>query len=202
MRLYILRHGQTALNKERRLQGRMQTELNDIGIEQAKALRDILKTKNIEFDKIFCSPLERAIRTGEIATGRKRDEFEIVDELSEISFGVNEGCKYDDIKEAHGNIFSMPESYIPPKGGESLEELQARTVDFLFRMKKAAISGNVLAVSHGTAIHSMLIYLRGQEFKDLWSEHVGNCNLTAIDINQDGFKIRDDLQISIDRIIK
>lgn len=202
MRLYILRHGQTALNKERRLQGRMQTNLNEIGIEQANRLARLIEERNISFTKIFSSPLERAVRTGEIVTGIDRDKFIIDDSLAEISFGENEGRLYDEIKEVHSNIFSTPESYIPPKGGESLTELQTRTVGFLRKIQKSNLSGNILAVSHGTAIHSMLIYLRGQGLKDLWSERVGNCNLTAIDINADGFKIRDDLQISIDEMMK
>ena len=97
MRLYILIHGQTYLNSEKRFQGRMQTELNDVGIAQAEKVASILSDKNIKFDKIYSSPLERAIRTGEIATGISRDKFVIDDNLTEIDFGINEGRKYDEI---------------------------------------------------------------------------------------------------------
>ena len=57
-------------------------------------------------------------------------------------------------------------------------------------------------MSHGTAIHMMLLYMRGQEINDLWTEHVGNCNVTVVDIEECELKIRDDLQIATDRYIR
>ncbi len=40
-----------------------------------------------------------------------------------------------------------------------------------------------MTVSHGTAIHMMLLYMRGMEFGgDLWTERVGNCNVTVVHI--------------------
>ncbi|MBH0164506.1 histidine phosphatase family protein [Fictibacillus sp. 7GRE50] len=67
--IYVIRHGETDLNKEKRLQGRMGLPLNQVGITQAERLREQLK--DIRFDHVFSSPQERAIQTAEIATGRK-----------------------------------------------------------------------------------------------------------------------------------
>ncbi|MBB4826146.1 putative phosphoglycerate mutase [Sporosarcina luteola] len=67
--IYVVRHGQTDLNKERKMQGRMGLPLNDYGATQAKSLREKLKT--IQFDLVFSSPQERAIQTAEIVTGLK-----------------------------------------------------------------------------------------------------------------------------------
>ena len=192
MRLYVLRHGQTQLNSERRLQGHMQTELNDVGIAQAEMVASILNDKGIKFDRIYSSPLERAIRTGEIATGVSRESFVIDHNLTEIDFGINEGRKYDELQGASGNIFLSPETYLPPEGGESLESLLNRMKHFLERMRDEECEGNVLAVSHGTAIHMILLYLRGMSLSELWTEHVGNCNVTVIDIDDREMKIRDD----------
>jgi uncharacterized phosphatase len=66
--IYVIRHGQTDLNKERRMQGRLGFPLNEIGIEQAERLRDELR--DIKFDIVYSSPQERAIQTAEIATGQ------------------------------------------------------------------------------------------------------------------------------------
>ena len=65
--IYVIRHGQTDLNKERKMQGRMGLPLNEYGIEQAQRLRDELK--DINFDFVFSSPQERAVQTAEIVTG-------------------------------------------------------------------------------------------------------------------------------------
>ncbi|QPC45870.1 histidine phosphatase family protein [Mangrovibacillus cuniculi] len=65
--IYIIRHGQTDLNKERRMQGRNGLPLNETGIQQAAKLKEELK--EISFDLVFSSPQERAIQTAEIVTG-------------------------------------------------------------------------------------------------------------------------------------
>ena len=67
--IYVIRHGQTDLNKVGRMQGRLDLPLNEYGIKQAENLRD--KIKDIKFDYVFSSPQERAIQTAEIATGLK-----------------------------------------------------------------------------------------------------------------------------------
>ena len=53
MRLYILRHGQTDLNSEKRFQGHMQTELNNVGIAQSEKVGELLRERGIKFDKII-----------------------------------------------------------------------------------------------------------------------------------------------------
>ncbi|MHC0036924.1 histidine phosphatase family protein [Pseudoneobacillus sp. C159] len=67
--IYVIRHGQTDLNKERRMQGRWGLPLNEGGMEQAQDLRTRLK--GIKFDYVYSSPQERAIQTAEIVTGQK-----------------------------------------------------------------------------------------------------------------------------------
>ncbi|WP_256992284.1 histidine phosphatase family protein [Paenibacillus sp. XY044] len=67
--IYVVRHGQTDLNKEGRLQGRRGLPLNAYGIQQAEALRDELK--EVHFDYVFSSPQVRAIQTAEIISGLK-----------------------------------------------------------------------------------------------------------------------------------
>lgn len=62
MNIYVIRHGQTPWNVERRLQGRSDTDLNEIGremaIETGKAFQ------KVHFDVVFTSPLKRARETG------------------------------------------------------------------------------------------------------------------------------------------
>ena len=66
MELYIVRHGKTIWNKERRLQGSIDIELAEEGIEAAELLHDQLISSNITFDRIYSSPLKRAKKTAEI----------------------------------------------------------------------------------------------------------------------------------------
>ncbi|EFM11407.1 Phosphoglycerate mutase [Paenibacillus curdlanolyticus YK9] len=67
--IYVVRHGQTDLNKEGRLQGRLGLPLNEYGVQQAEQLKSELR--HIRFDYICSSPQERAVQTAEITTGMK-----------------------------------------------------------------------------------------------------------------------------------
>ena len=64
MKLYIMRHGETAWNVEGRLQGQTDTELNENGVRLAKVTAEGLK--NIPFDLGISSPLRRAKHTAEL----------------------------------------------------------------------------------------------------------------------------------------
>ena len=64
MKLYIIRHGETAWNVEGRLQGQSDTELNENGVRLAKVTAEGLK--NIPFDLGISSPLRRAKHTAEL----------------------------------------------------------------------------------------------------------------------------------------
>ena len=96
MELYIVRHGKTIWNKERRLQGSIDIELAEEGIEAAELLHDQLISSNITFDRIYSSPLKRAKKTAEIIRGLNDTDIIIDQRLREISFGVEEGAFYAD----------------------------------------------------------------------------------------------------------
>ena len=67
MDIYIIRHGETEWNTLRRLQGRSDTELNEVGIRLAEITAEALA--EIPFDIAFSSPLKRAYKTAEIIVG-------------------------------------------------------------------------------------------------------------------------------------
>lgn len=91
MKLYIIRHGETDWNKQKRLQGQSDTMLNEYGIELAEITAKALK--DVQFDYIFSSPLKRAYKTAEIIRGERNVPIVTDDRLKEIGFGINEGVR-------------------------------------------------------------------------------------------------------------
>ena len=90
MTIYILRHGQTEMNSSKLLQSRSDTLLNDTGLRQAEETGKWLRENGIVFDRIFSSPLKRALDTARIAAG---DGVPVVtdDRLLEMDYGPYEG---------------------------------------------------------------------------------------------------------------
>ena len=89
MKIYLVRHGETAWNQVRRFQGHEDIPLNAYGRELAKSTAEALK--EIPFDAAFCSPLSRAKETAEIILGERRTALKPDERLMEIAFGEGEG---------------------------------------------------------------------------------------------------------------
>lgn len=94
-KIYLIRHGQTDSNTVRRFQGRINTELNDAGKQQAVKLAEFFRDKPLH--AIYCSPLVRAKMTAEPLAVMKQLPVHTMEMLQEISFGGWEGLCYDEI---------------------------------------------------------------------------------------------------------
>ena len=178
--LYIMRHGRTDWNDAHRLQGRTDIPLNAEGVRMAERARE--ECAAVHFDVCFCSPLTRARQTAEILL-RGRNVPIIIDErLVEMSFGVCEGSSVDDPENPIRTLFTSPESYVPVEGGESLEELFARTGQFFDEKVQPLLSQgkDVVIVGHGTMDSSVVCRVKGLPASSFWSAGIENCRLMRL----------------------
>ena len=181
MKMYIIRHGQTPWNARKCLQGRSDVDLNENGIYLAeltgKALRDVT------FDMAFTSPLIRAKHTAQcILAGR---EVPIIEDerLIEISFGIYEGCCYAEEnrqvpQQWIENFFHAPQDYVAAPGGESLDDVEKRTRDFMEDIcsRKELQDKTILVSTHGCALRGLLNSIRESNRIDDWHGGVAkNC---------------------------
>lgn len=90
MDIYIIRHGQTDANLRNELQGRRDVPLNEQGREQARRARAFLDERGILFDRVYSSPLCRAVETARIVSGGGVP-VEKDDRLLEMDYGPYEG---------------------------------------------------------------------------------------------------------------
>ena len=168
MELYIVRHGKTIWNKERRLQGSIDIELAEEGIEAAELLHDQLISSNITFDRIYSSPLKRAKKTAEIIRGLNDTDIIIDQRLREISFGVEEGAFYADWDRPDSPyfpFFNRPGDYVPPEKGESLEQLFERTKNFIQQEIEPQYESakKILIVAHGALNKGLMCHIQHRD---------------------------------------
>lgn len=156
--LYVLRHGETAWNTERRMQGTKNSDLTERGRAQAVAMGRALKT---ELDRepaptlFLRSPLGRAIETS-LIVGRELGLDPIVwrddQRLAELSYGQWEGSTWKEIEVDHPNALTQwradPRDFCPP-GGESHFELRRRTEAALADIVGANM--RTVVVGHGVS---------------------------------------------------
>lgn len=123
--IYVLRHGQTDLNQEGRLQGRQGLPLNEYGIRQAETIRDRLQA--VTFDYVFSSPQERAVQTAEIATGKKA---RLDSRLDVFDLGEADRLKRSDVRMA--GMVPDPAVY---KGVEDIPSFLGRVFGFMHELE-------------------------------------------------------------------
>ena len=143
MKLYVARHGQTEYNSKNLVCGSTNLPLTELGKEQAKALAEKMKDKNI--DIIIASPMTRAMQTAgavSLATGLPV----MMDErLREHDYGAFEGV--DRSKEEYwAQKYQFAAKF--PKG-ESVLQLAQRVYNLLEDVKRAYPDKTVLLVCHG-----------------------------------------------------
>ena len=133
IKLYIIRHGETAGNKKALLLGRgTDSPLNEKGREQAQNAAEQFRSAGIRFDRVFSSPLIRAVETARIVSGQ---EPETDDRLIEMERGPYEGADLKKIPPELAYFFSDFVRHPAPEGMESLESICARAKDLLAELK-------------------------------------------------------------------
>lgn len=155
--LYLLRHGQTTYNLEHRVQGHCDSPLTELGRAQAHAAGSWLASSGVRFDRIFSSPLGRALFTArivreELELGKMAGQYDVpevepVEGLMERSYGPFEGGPAENVP---CELWDPGETLVP-YGGEGSAALRERVVSTLTRLMLDTGAENVLAVSHGSA---------------------------------------------------
>jgi broad specificity phosphatase PhoE len=187
--IFLLRHGETAWNEERRVMGRLEIPLNRKGIAQAKRIARILP--KLEVHAIYSSPLKRALDTALIQVEQNKIPLEIEPDITEVAFGRWEGYRFDDLikDDAYLRFMRSPlKSAVP--GGETIVGVQKRGLKAMQRAMQEVPKGRILLVSHGDVIRAILChYLRLplQEFRRL---RVDNGSLSIIEIDGDRAEIK------------
>ena len=140
--LYLCRHGDTAWSSERRLAGRIDLPLIEVGERNARQLGDRLR--GTSFERVLASPLSRARRTAELAGfgGAQLDE-----RLLEIDFGRYDGLTVEEIRREHPGWTYLRDGC---PGGEGPVELGARADALLAELE--AVAGNVALFAHSVIL--------------------------------------------------
>lgn len=167
--LYLVRHGQTEWNRERKLQGHLDSPLTDEGIMQAFKLNERLGT--VRFDAVYSSPSPRAVTTARIVSGRHEGGIRLIDDLKEIHMGPWEGHKISVMSEKYPEEMACfteaPHLYKPVGPGESYWDLLTRAVRATENILSACPGGTALVVTHRMTLKTLLNHYSGNVLEDM-----------------------------------
>jgi probable phosphoglycerate mutase len=147
--IYFARHGQTNWNQIRRWQSRTDIPLNQTGRQQARALSQLIRDREIVFKRVVCSPLSRARETAEILMDRCDPVFEIDSRLVELDLGEFEGRLESELGKELGEKYDKWKSRMyldPAPSGEGILDVARRVEPVLQALLNTP--GDVLIVGH------------------------------------------------------
>ena len=158
MKIYLLRHGETDWNIERKFQGQQDILLNANGISQIERSAQILSEMVPCVDQILTSPLGRALKSAEIAAQKlnfPKDQILIEPLFIERAFGEGEGVVSRDLwNEAEIAQF---------EGAETLDALCGRAQLALQKMTDEYAEKDILIASHGAILRAVLAAVLGRK---------------------------------------
>lgn len=177
MKLFLVRHGETEENLAGVLMGHHHGVLTQKGKTQAKEAAEALK--DFKFVHIYSSDLNRCIDTAEIIKELHPDTpITFTKELRERNLGILQGQKAKEVDwtKMTGDAFGLGK----PEGGESIDELKFRALDFIRQLYDKHPNDNILLVSHNGWIKQIISHFTGVPSKDV--EKVGNAQIVKVEV--------------------
>jgi len=169
--MLLTRHGETDWNRELRIQGSSDVELNDLGRAQARGLAQELE--HLDIDAIYSSDLRRARATAEVVAASHGLDVRLDPRLRERSFGSWEGLTREDVA-------ALPEG--SHHDGESDDEVRERVVEAVQAIADAHPGEQVLVVSHGAALNTLWHHALGERV-----ERWANCAVYKLALRDGAF---------------
>ena len=174
MRIYVVRHGATELNKKHLFNSWIDESLSEEGREQAEKLKDELPT---DARTIYTSKLKRAKETAGIINEKLNLPIVADARLNVVNIGTLAGKSFEQMEAENGSAYSK-EKYqhleydYRPVGGGSVDDVRQRVHSIIGEIKAGHKNGPILLVAHG-GILRMLEHDYNQKFiGDMPNGHV------------------------------
>jgi broad specificity phosphatase PhoE len=167
--VYLIRHGQTAWNKEEIFRGRTDVPLDETGLRQAELAGEYFK--GMEIHAIYSSPLARAWQTAQKIAGLHSLQVQPLKGIIDMSFGNWEGRPHEEIKRMDAEIYRLwraePHRARPP-GGESLEEVRVRAMAAVEEVIQSNLGKALVLVSHRVVNKVLICGVLGIDNSHFW----------------------------------
>lgn len=174
--LIFVRHGRTAANEARLLQGRLNQDLDALGERQAVAVAAMVAAMG-PIDAVIASPLRRAQQTAAafglpVATD---------DRFQELAYGELEGIPLSDVPADLWQQWKQDIHFAPP-GGETLAELDERVRSACRDLAPRAATQNIVVVSHVSPMKSAVAWALGVDIGISWNCHLDHAAVCRIEL--------------------
>ncbi|MFL0931336.1 histidine phosphatase family protein [Vibrio parahaemolyticus] len=186
-RIFVLRHGETEFNADRKLQGHCNSSLTSKGSDQARRVGTTLKqyVENRPF-RVYSSTLGRALQTSQIVCEELNYSYENLNKesrLKEFSLGEWEQRTIPSLEQEIPNLLAQNDWYLQAPNCETYESVRERLSSWL---SDVVHDEDIVLVSHGLTGIVLRGLLLGMDYTQVWQQ----------DLPQDAFFIIEDGRIT------
>lgn len=185
-RIVLVRHGQTAWNREVRFRGRADIELDEFGLKQAEATGRYLAAR-WPVVAVYASRMRRAMQTAEAIARAHRLTARPLAGLLDIGFGEWQGLSPDEVSQRDPDLLhawqQAPHTVQFP-GGERLDVVQSRVVTALGEVIARHAGQTVALVSHTVVNRVLLCAVLGLGNEHFWRLQQDTCAVNVFDAEE------------------
>jgi len=167
--IILVRHGETEWNVGKIYRGRMDINLDEVGIKQAELLGKYLSQTML--DAIYSSPLKRALDTANIIARYSKTSVQVSDNLIDFDYGEWQGLSEEEVKKLypslHNEWLTNPHRVRMPHG-ESLADVRERSLKVINGVI-SKYKGRVVVVSHRVINKVLICSLSGLDNSHFWN---------------------------------
>jgi len=178
--LLLMRHGETAWNREKRIMGDLDIPLTEEGRVQCADAAALLAQFGIH--RIVTSPLARAAESADIVASHLGVPVSADARLVEVRFGEWQGRTYDEVGgDPRYHAFAADPVANQTPGGETVAHVQKRGLEGLNSLRAGEC---VLFVTHGDIIRTLLCHFLATPLAEYRRIRTDNCGLSAVSISR------------------
>jgi broad specificity phosphatase PhoE len=184
--MHLVRHGRSVWNAAGRIQGQIDIELDEIGLQQAQRIADRLGREPIA--AVYCSPLLRAQATAAAIAARFDLPVNADARLMEYDFGVISGMTWAEVAENHpelANRWLEDPWAVPVTGSEGRVNFAVRVMSAMQDICARHPAEQVAIVAHGGTFGVYLTALLGLDLNHRHPFHFGNTSWSVVEMRDE-----------------
>lgn len=173
---YLIRHGQTAWNRDRVFRGRADIPLDDTGRAEAEAVASWMK--DVQLDGVYSSPLSRALETARMLARDRGLRVQTLDGLLDIDYGKWQGLSETEVGDAYPDLVrqweTSPHTVKFPEG-ESLAAVRTRSLACVHDLARRHPGGTLALISHRVVLKVLCLTLLELPDSHFWRIQQDTC---------------------------
>lgn len=189
-KIYLIRHGETTWNREKRLQGHLDIGLNERGYWQADRLGEYLANRSVA--AVVSSDLSRAVDTAKAVAKHYGLDLQYDQRLRERHYGLMQGLSHDEIADKHPRnhlAWKNREINFQPEFGESLQQFYDRVIESAVYWAKKYEGQDIAMVAHGGVLDCLNRAATGKTLEVPRDFEILNASLNTLSFSENRFEL-------------